>query len=125
MILCELSSLHTTAGGVPSGGERRQRIYPPLRILLRAQLPRISRNPPHWVHPLLCTVVNCLPIILFRSNIFSFQIFSTLQSAFSRANCCSAVFFGRCGRRVFSEQVFLPQFSGLNYLSRFSFRFRF
>jgi len=45
--------LCTTAGGVPSGGERRQRIYPPLRIMLRAQLPRMSRNPPHWVHPLL------------------------------------------------------------------------
>jgi len=45
--------LAVTAGGVPSGGVRRQRIYPSLRSLLRAQLPRLSRNPPHWVHPLL------------------------------------------------------------------------
>jgi len=47
--------LPTTAGGVPSGGVRGQRPYPPIRAPQAGETAGISRNPPHWVHPLLGT----------------------------------------------------------------------
>jgi hypothetical protein len=48
-------ALHTTAGGVPSGGVWGQRPYPPIRTPNAGETAGMSRNPPHWVHPLLGT----------------------------------------------------------------------
>jgi len=40
-------------GVVPSGGVRVQRPYPPIRTPQAGETVGLSRNPPHWVHPLL------------------------------------------------------------------------
>jgi len=45
--------LRTTAGGVPSGGGWGQRPYPPIRTPNASETVGLSRNPSHWVHPLL------------------------------------------------------------------------
>ena len=58
-------ALHTTAGGVPSGGVRGQRTYPPIRTPNAGETAGLSRNPPHWVHPLLAPAILLIVIILF------------------------------------------------------------
>jgi hypothetical protein len=45
-----------TDGGVPSGGVRGQRPYPPIRTPSAGETVGLSRNPTHWVHPLLPAV---------------------------------------------------------------------
>jgi len=56
-MFCRQLLLCPTAGGVPSGGVRSQRPYPPIRTLNASETAGLSRNPPHWVHPLLGAVV--------------------------------------------------------------------
>ena len=59
-----LSLCLLTAGGVPSGGVRGQRPYPPIRTPNAGETAGLSRNPPHWVHPLLAHVFILLLEIL-------------------------------------------------------------
>jgi len=64
---------------VPSGGVRGQRPYPPIRTNLAGGPAAQSRNPPHWVHPLLAPVFS-----LFSKPSYSNADFSLSKTLYSQ-----------------------------------------